>query len=451
MATKQTAGETINNLAPGVFKTLCKVKPMGGLQARKQATGAVALYWRYSIGTSSERALIGLYDPSAPPKSLSPTPTGYSVAAATRAAETLAIEHHAHRDEGGRPALLAAQRKAKQQAADTERRAANNTLERLLLAYCDHLQDIGRRSHADARSIFKLHVIAAWPAVAALPAKDVTGEQIADMMRRLNEAGKGRTANKLRSYARAAYQTAKAAKSKPSIPVAFKDYGITSNPVAETEPDESHNQPDKRPLTADEMRTYWQAIKPLATWQGAVLRLHLLTGGQRIEQLVTLQTANITVDAITLLDGKGRPGRPPRPHTVPLTAAAAQALAEIAPTGTYALSNGRGTKEGWAKGDRHIAAPILSKWAAAAVGNSIEDFQAKRLRSGIETLLASAGVSQEIRGRLQSHGISGVQARHYDGHDYLPEKLKALETLHELLERKPASNVLPIKQKRAEA
>lgn len=449
MATKNTAGETLNHLMPGTFKTLCKVKPIGALQARKQATGAVALYWRYSIGTSSERVHIGLYDPGAPPKSLSPTPNGYSVAAATRAAETQAIQHHAHRDEGGRPALLAAQRQAMQQAADNKRRAAHNTLEKLLLAYCDHLQDIGRRSHSDARSIFKLHVIAAWPAVAALPAKDVTGEQFADMMRKLNEAGKGRTANKLRSYARAAYQTAKAAKSKPSIPVAFKDYGITSNPVAETEPDETHNQPDKRPLTADELRTYWQVIKALTSWQGAVLRLHLLTGGQRIEQLVTLQTANVSDDTITLLDGKGRPGRPPRPHTVPLTVEAAKAMAEIAPTGTYALSNGRGTKKGWAKGDRHIAAPVLSKWATESIGNSIDDFQAKRLRSGIETLLASAGVSQETRGRLQSHGISGVQARHYDGHDYLQEKRTALETLHKLLEQKGASNVAPIKQKRA--
>ena len=48
-------------------------------------------------------------------------------------------------------------------------------------------------------------------------------------------------------------------------------------------------------------------------------------------------------------------------------------------------------------------------------------------------MLAASGVPKEIRGRLQSHGISGVQATHYDGHDYLPEKRKALATLHKLL------------------
>jgi len=88
----------------------------------------------------------------------------------------------------------------------------------------------------------------------------------------------------------------------------------------------------------------------------------------------------------------------------------------------------------------------LSAWAVQA-STDIPEFQAKRIRSGVETLLASVGVSTEIRGRLQSHGIAGVQARHYDGHDYMAEKRKALETLHKLINQKPASNVTPIKKR----
>ena len=63
------------------------------------------------------------------------------------------------------------------------------------------------------------------------------------------------------------------------------------------------------------------------------------------------------------------------------------------------------------------------------VGDAIEDFQLKRIRSGVETLLAANGVSREVRGHLQSHGLTGVQARHYDGHDYMPEKRQAIEVL----------------------
>lgn len=63
-------------------------------------------------------------------------------------------------------------------------------------------------------------------------------------------------------------------------------------------------------------------------------------------------------------------------------------------------------------------------------------------RSGVETLLASAGVSAEHRGRLQSHGVSGVQATHYDAHDCAPEKLSALKILFRLLEASEISNVV---------
>ena len=420
-----TPSKIINGLERGKFASLAKVTPAGSLEARLLATGTT-LYWRFTFDGKTEREIIGIYDPAAPPKSFRPSERGFSFAAAMREAERRAIEHHQHRDEGGRPALLAAQKVAKHSASEAKRIAAQNTLGNLLDAYCEHLKAIGRRSHADARSIFRLHIKETWPKLAAMPAKDVTGEQIADMMRTLIEAGKGRTANKLRSYTRAAYQMAKAAKSKPSSPVAFKDYGIVANPVADTEPDESQNKPDKRPMSAAEMRSYWQAIKPMQGFKGALLRLHLLTGGQRIEQLVNLLTVNTEPDFILLHDGKGRPGRPPRPHTVPLTKEAAYALSECKPTGVFALSTDGGAS--------HAAATSLSHWAAEAIGDEVKDFQAKRIRSGVETLLASAQVSQDIRGRLQSHGIAGVQARHYDGHDYMSEKRKALTILHRLLE-----------------
>jgi integrase len=304
------------------------------------------------------------------------------------------------------------------------------TLENLLAAYCDYLKSLDRKSHAAARSIFKVHVLQAWPKIAAQPANVVTGEQIADMMRMVIEQGKGRTANKLRSYIRAAYQVAKAARSKASIPLAFKAYNVKTNPASDTEPDESANKADKNPLSADEMRTYWQAIKAAPGIKGSVLRLHLLTGGQRIEQLVALLVADVGADSITIMDGKGRPGKAARPHTVPLTPLAATALHGCSQAGAYALSVDGGVS--------HISAYTLSRWAQAA-GAGIAEFQTKRIRSGVETMLAAARISQDYRGRLQSHGIAGVQNRHYDGHHYLDEKRHALDVLLNQLESSPAT------------
>lgn len=435
LATK-TPGKIIAEMPLAVFKTLLKVNPSGALQARKQISGITSLYWRYSVGTASERVLIGVYDPAAPPKSLTPTARGYSVAAAISAAETFALEHHRHKETGGRPALIAAKAMAKSQAAAAKFEAGQHTLSNLLAHYCDHLENLGRTAHADARSIFKLHVNEAWPKVATLPANEVTGEQLADMMRRVLELGKGRTANKLRSYVRAAYQTARAARSKASIPLHFKAYSVKHNPAADTEPDEAQNKADKNPLSTIDLRAYWHIIKAMPGFKGAVLRLHLLTGGQRIAQLVALNTSNVTGDTVTLFDGKGRPGKAPRPHTVPLIPAAAAALRECNPSGVFALSTDGGST--------HLAATTLSSWAVDAAV-TIPDFQAKRIRSGVETLLASVGLSSEVRGRLQSHGITGVQARHYDGHDYLDAKLLALETLFNQLELVDIKNVVHIK------
>lgn len=433
----ESVGRVISSLHAGEFARLAKVIPSGSLEARKLASGGVMLYWRVTAQGKTHREPIGAYDSSASPKTLKPTTKGYSVHAAIRAAEALAQRHYEARAQGGHLALRAAERAANEAAAAEADEVRRHTLEALLTDYCDHLEQLGRPAHRDARSVFKKHVMEPWPKVAALPARDVTTEQVADMMRRALELGRGRTANKLRSYVRAAYQTAWESKVKSRIPVRFKAYRVTSNPAADTRPDETANKPDKRPLSGEELRTYWQIIRDMPGFKGAMLRLHLLTGGQRIEQLVNLKTADAGRDSITLHDAKGRPGKPPRPHTVPLIPAAAAALKECEPRGHFALSTDGG--------ETHLAATTLSAWAVEAASDQIPDFRAKRVRSGVETLLASARISSEIRGRLQSHGISGVQAKHYDGHDYMVEKRHALTTLHRLLIAPRSGSVVSIK------
>ena len=436
--TTQTPGQLINEMAPGKFLKLAKIIPAGSLEARKLSTGAVNLYWRVTVAGKNLRELVGIYDSGAPPKSLKPTAKGFSIPAATRAAEAMAQKHVAHLPDGGIVGVKKAEQAAmvaKQKAADLE---AHQTLDRLLTDYCDHLESLGRTAHKDARSIFALHVVAPWPDVASMPARNVTLEHVADMMRLVREKGKDRTANKLRSYVRSAYATALKARSSASIPVRFKAYMVSHNPAADTQPDESANRADKNPLSAEELRTYWQIIRNLPGIKGAALRLHLLTGGQRIAQLVRLKCSDIQPDSIVLTDGKGRPGKPARPHAVPLVPAARLALEALSPAGEWAISTDGGIT--------HLAPTTLSNWAVEAVGDQIEAFNTKRIRSGVETLLASVRVSSETRGRLQSHGIMGVQARHYDGHDYMAEKLEAVETLYRLLINTSAS-VVPLRKK----
>jgi integrase len=394
----------------------------GALQGRRMASGAVQLYWRYKHAGRNHREPIGIYDPSAPPKKLHPTARGYSIAAALDKCRELAHVHADRAGKGGLHALKAEQQRERQAQREREAERSERTLSKLLDTYVGHLKTQGRRSHVDARQIFDRHVVEAWPRLATALAIELTPDEVLDMLRRLIEAGKGRTANKLRSYLRAAYQCALDVKFVAAIPMAFKVFAVQVNPVAQTRRSPQFDRADKRPLTVTEMRTYWRLIADVSGRRAAALRLHLLTGGQRVEQLVRLRNADVDEDAILIYDLKGRPGQGPRPHLVPLVGLAREAVYEVhARNGEFAISTTGGKKP--------ISVRTMAGWANDIVGDAIAGFQLKRIRSGVETLLAAKRVSREVRGYLQSHGLTGVQARHYDGHDYMAEKRGALECL----------------------
>ena len=151
-----------------------------------------------------------------------------------------------------------------------------------------------------------------------------------------------------------------------------------------------------------------------------------------IANLSRLQREDVHADYIVLRDPKGRRAEARR-HAVPLLDDAKTALKAFP-----------GAPSVFTVDRKAISPAALYRLEAEAIGERIEAFEAKRLRSGMETALASLGIGREIRAQVQSHGLGGVQDRHYDDHDYMPEKRAALQALVDLLEAEPASNVTPI-------
>jgi hypothetical protein len=246
----------IKSLDGNGFVTLhSRLERGGALQARKLANGAVQLYWRYSLDGKTSREPIGVYDSLAPPKKLQPTQRGYGIAAAVEKCRALADVHVERADSGGLREVKAEKRKTFLVKKAVETEMSTRTLSKLLDAYVAHL-----KTHVDALQIFKLHVFAAWPAVAEAPAVDLTPDQVLDMLRRLIESGKGRTANKLRSYLRAAYQCALDVRTTASIPVIFKAFAIVFNPAAQTRRSPQFDRADKRPFSKADLRVYWGLI-----------------------------------------------------------------------------------------------------------------------------------------------------------------------------------------------
>jgi integrase len=338
----------------------------------------------------------------------------------------------------------AARTAEKAEAEATERAAAERskyTLRTLCEAYVRHLEKSGKKKSASsAASAFKCHVFGHKAANAA--AKEITAKQIAALVRKVQEDGKVRAAGILRSYLLAAYNAAKKAPFSPILPAELIDFNIENNPV-EPVPAIAVAEGD-RTLSAAELKAYMarlgDALPDKALW------LALLAGGQRIAQLLRVKTTDYDPDTQTLrlYDPKGKRTKP-REHLLPLAPGAA-ALVQ----GLVARAETENTPWLFAtRGDTLMASETPGKRitdiAAAMRG---EPFGVRDIRRTCETMLAGMGISKDTRAQLLSHGISGVQARHYDRHDYAEEKRAALVAwearLEEIATGRRAGNVVKL-------
>jgi hypothetical protein len=146
-----------------------------------------------------------------------------------------------------------------------------------------------------------------------------------------------------------------------------------------------------------------------------------------------------------LYDGKGRRKRP-RVHELPLIEEAVVILQPMVQRAEALRCNWIFTSNG--------TVPIVPDTLAATVSKIAEEMVAGHetrfsfipsdIRRTVETLFASKGISRDIRAQIQSHGLSGVQIRHYDKHDYRDEKRRVLEFLATLLHDEHEEKVVPL-------
>lgn len=404
--------------------------PVRGLAIQTSYTGSQRFLLVYvARGSGRERRMvIGEYGRA--PK--------LSVAAARR----LAAEKRALVDLGRDPWLEA--KEAREQARkQAERHSA--TFGNLLAAYVEHLKAAGKASWPEVQGAIGRHVTPRTK-LAATPADQITIDAVMPVFHSLIRQGKLREAEKLRSYMRAAYTAARKARTDASMH-AFEDFTITTHPLLDLSVSRPKEAAEKAAAAARERKwafseaqlaAYWRRIKADPSPAGALLRFHLLTGGQRVKQLTRLTVDDYDTDArtVTLRDAKGR-RRTVYEHVVPLLPEAVEALEAMRtadPAGTYLFTLTAGK----------TAATYDSLWEATQVvgeamvkaGELPRLFSPGTIRKTVETRLAAKGVSREIRGRLLSHGLGGVQDTHYDDHSYMPEKRATLEKLRALLEPK---------------
>lgn len=442
--------QKLKSMKPGQWKSDGDARGSGQLFARRLASGVVAFYFRLTlpdgsrdtlrIGEWSERGdgdfLLSLADARAKAATMRErVRSGEPDIRAADAEKKAAAE---------RQARALAEQEAREQEAT--RRRAELTLGALLAAYVEVLEAAGKSSATAVEQSLARNIRDPFPALWSLPVDEVEEDSVAVALDRLTEAKKLREAAKLRSYLRAAFSAAvKSRKAGGSIPL--RRFGVRANPLRDMPTIDGASGVRDRALSADELRAYWRAINELPEPYGALLRFHLLTGGQRVEQLARLTTADLDGNAVILADPKGRRDKPRR-HLVPLLPAALAALETMGSPRVgphlFTVSNG----ESPAAYD--VLHRVIGQVAEAMTedGTAVSVFTPGDIRRTVETRLAALGVSSEVRAHLQSHGLSGVQIRHYNVHDYAEEKRAALERLHRLVTGAKQSNVRELKARR---
>ena len=408
-----------------------------GFGVRITAKGTASFVLNYYARGSERRATIGAWGN---------TPR-WSVAAARIEANRLRARILAGEDP------VADERQAK---AAAEAARANHTLTALVAAYVADLRARGKPSAREVENLFGRTVEAPFPGIAALPIGAVTVEAVLPALRKLTWDHKYRDAEKLATYLRAAFNTARDAHTGARGDPRTAFFNIRRNPldglrIARPKMTEDVarkvRREYRRTLTQPQLAAYWKRIAAQADAYGAMLRLHLLTGGQRREQLARIVRNDYNADAhtLTLWDGKGRRSQA-REHVIPLLEEAEAALLAMAGNkGPHLFTVSEGAQAATAAMLDHA----LTRVSAAMIdaGEVDRTITSGVIRRTVDALLGDHDISLEVRGKLQSYGVGSAASRHDESGAYLQHKRKALETLRQLCESTPA-DVAPATRKR---
>lgn len=321
------------------------------------------------------------------------------------------------------------------------------TLGDLLTGYIDLLEATGKKSARNVKNQITADVEKAQKKLWKKRAAEIDLDDCVKIVADVKDRGKLRQADKIRSYLRSAFTEAIKARGNVNAPAKLRNMNIRSNPARDMVKVEGSSQARTRALSLSEFRAYWQRVKKLPEPGRSVMMLHVLTGGQRIQQLtrITLDDVDNDTQTVTLLDYKGRRAEPRR-HSIPLLPEAVACIECLTGSGEYVFTcdGGKSPINGKYISDRVDKIRDEMEKAEELEGGH---FTAGTVRATIETRLAAKPyrVSSDVLGQLLSHGLGGVQARHYQHHSFHDEKLEALQMLYRMVEGQPepSAQVIP--------
>lgn len=306
------------------------------------------------------------------------------------------------------------------------------TLKDLFEAYVDDMKGKGKASWKGVDRILlgaggKREAGAAKAIGATKRACDVTPEEIRDYLAEIHGRGSLAMAAETRAYISAAF-THGLNSTNSYTSSAGRKWMLSHNPVAAIPADPEARRVGDRHLTPSEFRMFWKWLEGQddVSLGAPVLRLMMATG-QRLTEVLRVSDASYDRDQKMLDWSKTKNGMP---HAIPLPPQAIAILSSLLVNehGMYFPHGGRP--------DEAMTIESCEKLTRRFVKTArIRHFTPRDLRRTWKTLSGAAGISKEVRDRLQNHARSDVSSRHYDRYDYLPEKRAAMKTWAAYLDR----------------
>ncbi len=245
-------------------------------------------------------------------------------------------------------------------------------------------------------------------------AREIEPDEVADVIRPIYERGARAMADHVRSYIRSAYSWGMKSEHdyRTTSPRRFR---LAYNPAAgiPTEPKNVGN----RWLDEEEFLQLYRWLEcpdtPVHPPYTRAVRILMLTG-QRVEEIARLHVDQWDARERIIDWSKTKNGKP---HAIPVPQLAVELIESIKPNAhgwffPSAMDPSKPVSAGtlysfmWRQRDRGVI-PVVTN---------------RDLRRTWKTLAGKAGVSKEIRDRLQNHTLQDVSSKSYDRWNYLPEK-----------------------------
>lgn len=383
----------------------------GRLGVKVQSSGSKIFYFRYYVEKGKKERFIQL---------------GIWPEMKLATANELAKKYGAWLIEGKDPqAELERQQFAEQQRIQLHQ--SQGSFEALIHGYVNKMKIDNKRTWQDVLKRLENECYTVIPR--ETKAKDVTSGQIKHILAGIIQRGAVVHSNRIRSYLMAAFNYGLKADNDPMNTSAGITFGLEANPVSVIPKQSSAEKVGDTWLTLEELRflmEHFAEATNVGLLMQHLIRFCIYTGGQRPFEMIASQWCDVDFQQKTLLV-TADVSKNKREHLIPLTESALQELScvqeltkEKSSPYIFPLST---------NGKRPVRTDSLARAIMyfRAFNPDFKIFTARDLRRTCKTLMGEAGISKEIRDRIQNHALNDVSSKHYDRYDYLPEKRRALE------------------------